>query len=412
MGKLALNALEFALSLTTNLPNDPCDLYVFGFQELCSTLDGCFPLTVDKHLIEINRILLLALKLKYGSANNTNYNFTTIGMHNAGAVGIIAITPFVLKFSNARFGDAACGYASSLTKGGVGLRVKYICEDTSITELTFANAHICALEGQLRYQRRIDDLLSIMRAMDFGDNYNYLKPNCHAFFMGDLNFRTSKLGNIPVKDLLDLPQNPAVDPLEPDKKLEQYIVSLVKEYDELTAGRENGEIFSGFEESPISFHPTYKYHLGTAIYNSLRSPLWCDRILWQATYERGSGPVVHKYSSMPLYLRLDHRPVFLHITIPTKAPNSIIDRNGHLILLPRNFGGANSQNLKLIDAVNEISGPTQTYMKATPLDKIRQHLLRRVSDAVLGYGLWFSKTSSGRLLFLAIVIFAWISYYV
>lgn len=411
MAKLGLNAHEFAETLVQSLPDDACDLYVFGFQEICSTLDGCFPMAVQKCLIEINRVLLHGLKTKYNLPQTTKFNFTTVGMHSTGAVGIIAITPFILKFSTARFADASSGYGCTLTKGAVGLRIKYVCEDTSITELTFGNAHLWANEGELQYQRRVQDLHAVMRAMNFGDNYNFLKPQCHTFFMGDLNFRTSKKGVSPVQELLDLPLNPSIDPVEPSDEQAKLIVSLVKKYDELTAGRENSEIFSGFEEPCISFLPTYKYHLGTAIFNSLRSPLWCDRILYQSTYRKGTSPIVHQYKSMSLYLRSDHRPVYLYITIPTEAPKSIIDRNGHLVVIPPTQDLNSSKSCSLIDAKNEVSGPTQVYMKSTPLDKLQQLVARPIADTLLGYGLWITTTSSGRLALAFSVLLIWMVIY-
>lgn len=411
MAKVGLNAHEFTETLTQNLPDDTCDLYVFGFQELCSTLDGCFPMTVQKRLIEINRVLLHGLKAKYDIPQSTIFNFTTVGMHSAGAIGIIAITPFILKFSTARFADASCGTGSTLTKGAVGLRIKYICEDTSITELTFGNAHLCANEGELQYQQRVQNLHSVMRAMNFGDNYNFLKPRCHTFFMGDLNFRTSKKGTSPVSELLDLPLISLIDPVEPNDEHAQLIVSLVKKYDELTAGRENGELFSGFEEPCISFLPTYKHHLGTAIYSGFRSPLWCDRILYQSTYRTGTAPIVHKYMSMPLYFRSDHRPVYLHITIPTEAPKSIIDTNGHLVVIPPSKEFNVSKSCSLIDTKNEVSGPTQVYMKSTPLDKLQQLIARPIADTILGYGLWFGTTSSGRVISGLFIVLLWLVFY-
>lgn len=403
LAKLKLNTHEFSQALTLILPDDPCDLYVFGFQEFCSIMEGCFPDTSEKQLIDINRILLYALKQKYSSSTGYDYNFTTVGMHGCGAIGIIAITPFVLKFAMARFARASTGFACTLTKGAVGLRIKYICEDSTITELTFGNAHLCANEGELRYQQRFDDLQAVMRAMNFGDNYNFLKPNCHTFFMGDLNFRTSKKGNSPVQELLDLPLNPAIDPLDSTDQQLEVIVSLVKKYDELTVGRENGELLLGFDEACISFLPTYKYHLGTAIYTGSRSPLWCDRIFYQSTYAKNAVAVVHKYDSLSMYLRSDHRPVCLHITIPKDAPNSIIDRNGHLVVLPAAQEKPGTKKCGLVDSENVVSGPTLVYMMSTPLDKIEQSILRPAADILLGYGLWFGTTPSGRT-FLIIAI--------
>jgi hypothetical protein len=54
-------------------------------------------------------------------------------------------------------------------------------------------------------------------------------------------------------------------------------------------------------EAPISFHPTYKYDLGTSIFDTSekqRCPSWTDRILWKSHL-----PVqpLH-YSSYPSYV--------------------------------------------------------------------------------------------------------------
>lgn len=406
LAKLGLHDHDFAQALIEYLPDDPCDLYVFGFQELCSTLDGCSRLTVKRHLIKINLVLVHALKDKYETREN-QFLFTTVGIHGEGTVGIIAITPFVLKFAMARFADASCGYAYNLTKGLVGLRIKYMCEDMSVIELTFGNAHLCANEGKGYYQRRLQDLQLVMRAMDFGDNFSFLKPNCHTFFMGDLNFRTSRAGKgaASAPELLLLSQDPQFDPSDPF--IEQAsTVSLAKKYDELIAGRENGEVFSGFEEPCISFVPTYKYKLGSADLDPERSPLWCDRILYQSTYRRGIAPEVHKYLSISSYQRSDHRPVYLHVSIPTEAPESIIDANGHLVFLPPAHLLTNPKKCQPIDSKIEVSGPTDTYMKCTPVDKIKQLLVRPTSNRILGTVLWLGSTSAGRLTSLLLLLLA------
>lgn len=406
-GKLALNAGDFAEKIGASLPDEICDLYVFGFQELCTIIDGAFPNAVNKHLIDINRIVLDTLKAKYASQTCT-YNFTTVGLHHVGAIGAVAVTPFGLRFRDCRYADASCGAASSLLKGAVGFRVKYSTDSRLFVELTFACAHLSAFEGEVHYLRRIADIQTIMRGLDFGDSHSFLRPNTHAFFLGDLNFRTaktfnSKRPNAALNDIVELERN------ETDK--DTHLEELVVKHDELTHGKHNGDLFTGFDEGCITFRPTYKYHINTAIYNTKRCPLWCDRILFQNTYRHGQVEI-HKYDSIASYMRSDHRPVYLHVTVPFEPPESIIGSNGYLMVLPS--ARPSRHAVHGLDAFPEsrdaVSGPTQIYMRCTVLDKVQQLLVRRASDFCIGYGLWLGTTSQGRVLLLVLLLVLWLLY--
>lgn len=411
-GKLKLNAGEFIEKISSTLPDDICDLYVFGFQELCSILDGGFSDIVNRHLIEINRIILDTLKRKYSSQAG-EYTFKTVGFHHMGAIGMVAVTPFSSRFRDTKYADASCGNANSLLKGGVGLRLRYSANLDDFVELTFATAHLSAYEGEFYYSRRIQNIETIMRALDFGDGNSFLKPKSHSFFMGDLNFRTTKslkkgTPNAALNDLVELHDQSA------SSTLGEEIEALVLKHDELTHAKNNGEVFTGFDEACITFRPTYKFHPNTAIYNSKRCPLWCDRVFFQNTYRHGS-PKIHNYQSICEYMRSDHRPVYLHITVPFNPPESIIGANGYLVVLPS--AGPSRHALHALSSEDEfpstrdaVSGPTQIYMKCTVLDKITQLLLRRISDASIGYGLWFGTTRPGRLSVLALVLLLWLIY--
>lgn len=66
-----------------------------------------------------------------------------------------------------------------------------------------------------------------------------------------------------------------------------------------------GRVFFGYQEGDITFLPTYKYDVGTDIYDTSekqRIPSWTDRILFK-------GAQVHllQYSRADLYTS-DHRP--------------------------------------------------------------------------------------------------------
>lgn len=68
------------------------------------------------------------------------------------------------------------------------------------------------------------------------------------------------------------------------------------------------KIFEGFDESKISFQPSYKYNPLTDDWDSstkMRSPAWCDRILF-----KGNRIESITYDSI-MELRIsDHKPVY------------------------------------------------------------------------------------------------------
>lgn len=400
--KIKLSPADFAHHVLTILPETPCDMYVFGFQEVCSVLDGGFPKIVNKHMIDINRIVLDVLQQKYCSSDSP-YNFSTVGLHHVGAIGMVAVSPFGLRFRDCCFAAATCGAINSLLKGAVGMRVKYV-DAKDVVELTFACAHLNANEGEVYYQQRIKDVYTVMRALDFGDGYSLLKPQCHTFFMGDLNFRTTKNSNAntTLSDLLELRDRSNTTDISGE--VPQY----VQKYDELTEGRANGELLTGFSEPTITFNPTYKYHLDTAIFNTKRCPLWCDRIFYQSTYKAGAKPQIHRYDSLETYKHSDHRAVYLHLTVPRAAPESIIGENGFLVVLPSASILPSLGPGDVHDQYETVSGPTLMFMKCTLLDKINQLFLRRISDFFIGYGLWLGTTPRGRVLLLGLVLLLWL----
>jgi hypothetical protein len=409
-----------------SLPDQLSTLYVFGLEELCSIIDGCFVENASNHLIKFNKFFIEALNRKYGTED---VKFHTIGMNHIGAIGIIAITPYPLKFHKLRLGRSGCGYGYSSMKGAAGIRLSYIPEGRhestkSPVEMTFANFHLSAYEGDHYFQKRNNEVNLLMRSMDFGDGYSLLKPRAHCFVMGDLNYRTTKKydpNSASFNQLLNLQDQSKLDHGD--------IEELVKNYDELTEERHNGNIFAGFSEACINFRPTYKYHLNTAIYNRKRSPSWCDRILYQSTYKNNlslvlsrkkeSSPVlpqVHEYGSIQSILSSDHQPVYLSITVPTSPPESIISAHGYLQVLPSETPNnhfrhdTNDQGMDVSD--ESIIGATQIYMKSTVLDRLIQGYIRKISDFSIGQGLWFSSTSKGRLALLLVALFCWGAYYV
>lgn len=430
--KRELNHDLFIQKVVESFPTDLAALYVFGLEELCPILDGSFHDIAHKHMIRFNEVFLHSLRKKYG---HNDHRFQTIAMHHIGATGLIVITPFPLKFHSIKKAQSSCGSGYSSLKGAAGVRLTYApdgkyANDNSV-QLTFANAHLSAYEGEFYYRRRNDNVTTIMRSLDFGDGYGLLKDGSHTFFMGDLNYRTTKNFD-PTSDA----NKRLISLLDQSLVTNESVEELVKDCDELTWAIENGQIFTGFTEACIDFQPTYKYHVNTAVYNSKRSPSWCDRILYQMTYEdsddedqvvmlrlrkdsnsqnkRKRLPIIHEYNSIKSLLQSDHQPVFLHITVPFTAPKSIVSSSGYLQILPNENANRhlhhNEVNVdglilsRMVDADEPIGGPTQIYMRPTKYDYIIQNYVRLVPDFLIGYGLWFTITRTGRLILLVLAL--------
>ncbi|KAK5959481.1 phosphatidylinositol-3-/phosphoinositide 5-phosphatase INP52 PWA37_003440 [Arxiozyma heterogenica] len=169
-------------------------------------------------------------------------------------------------------------------KGAVAIRFNY-----SDTSFCFVNAHLSA--GANNIEERANDYLSISKNISFTGGRT-IDQHDSIFWLGDFNYRID-LDNFNVRKKLS-EQQP------------NYIESLLR-YDQLTQVLNAGQIFPNFCEPTLQFHPTYKYDVGTDLYDTsekARTPSWTDRIIY-----RGSNLHPLAYSDAPLKLS-DHRPVF------------------------------------------------------------------------------------------------------
>eukprot|EP00831_Metopus_contortus_P014837 TRINITY_DN16154_c0_g1_i3.p1 TRINITY_DN16154_c0_g1~~TRINITY_DN16154_c0_g1_i3.p1 ORF type:complete len:150 (-),score=14.30 TRINITY_DN16154_c0_g1_i3:176-625(-) len=110
-----------------------------------------------------------------------------------------------------------------------------------------------------------------------------------VLWVGDLNFRTN------VKSL-----DEAVSLIKANK------LGVLLSKDQLSIEKSKGNLFREFEESSISFLPTYKYTIGTneLSRDTKREPGWCDRILY-----KGKNLTQTFYTSLEEFSWSDHKPV-------------------------------------------------------------------------------------------------------
>ncbi|XP_077418052.1 inositol polyphosphate 5-phosphatase K [Vanacampus margaritifer] len=190
-------------------------------------------------------------------------------------------------------------------KGGVSARMSVFGHT-----ICFLNCHLPAhMENS---DQRMEDFESILQQQQFeGQAASGVLDHDVVFWLGDLNFRIDNLEMQVVKTAIE------------NNKL-----SMLWEKDQLNMAKESETVLEGFQEGPLKFPPTYKFDVGTNVYDTSgkkRKPAWTDRILWRlrasvpaaSTGKRSSIPGLtsgtkvtqHCYRSHMEYVVSDHKPV-------------------------------------------------------------------------------------------------------
>ena len=82
---------------------------------------------------------------------------------------------------------------------------------------------------------------------------------------------------------------------------------------------------SDFYEGKITFAPTYRFDLGTDVYDSSRKkrvPAYTDRILWKASARIKQ----YNYASVPSVRFSDHKPVIAYFELDLSEHANLISR--------------------------------------------------------------------------------------
>ncbi|KAL4993671.1 SacI homology domain-containing protein [Aspergillus recurvatus] len=170
-------------------------------------------------------------------------------------------------------------------KGGCAIRFEY-----SNTRLCFVTAHLAA--GFANYDERNNDYETIYQGLRFQRNRS-IEDHDAIIWLGDFNYRIG-LTNQMVRDLV-----------------RQNNYQKLYDNDQLNLQMLAGRAFQFYNESLVTFPPTYKYDVGSDTYDTSeksRIPAWCDRILWK-------GPDLRQLGYGASNMRLsDHRPVWATFT--------------------------------------------------------------------------------------------------
>uniref|UniRef100_A0A7I5E6C4 Rho-GAP domain-containing protein n=1 Tax=Haemonchus contortus TaxID=6289 RepID=A0A7I5E6C4_HAECO len=265
-----------------------CDFYAIGLQEM--------DLSVGTYLIDNPKKMEEWMECIRSSLPKSGKNFRVVTSMRLIGIFIVLFQSKtsavkVSKINSAYIATGISMFINKLgNKGGTAISLKL--NDTLVC---FVNCHLAAGTGEL--ERRNQDFRDISQ-ITFADGLSIYDHDA-VFWFGDLNYRLKSENSVwsgdQVRHIASSSEFPA----------------LFK-YDQLREQQSIGQVFVGFQEPEIlPFRPTYKYDVGTCIWDSsekARVPAWCDRILWWMRDPETRLKVL-RYESVEQIVISDHKPV-------------------------------------------------------------------------------------------------------
>ncbi|KAL8157661.1 type IV inositol polyphosphate 5-phosphatase 9-like [Apium graveolens] len=283
--------------------NTPCDIYVFGFQEVVP-LKAANILGSEKSKICMKWNSLIRKTLnKY-----TQQDFRClISKQMVGIlISVWVRTDLHSSVRSPSVSCVGCGIMGCLgNKGSVSVRFRL-----HETSFCFVCSHL-ASGGRFGDEKiRNSNVADIFSRTSFPicptlDLPRKILDHDRVIILGDLNYRIS-LTEHNIRELVDKGE-----------------WDILLQNDQLKQETRDGQAFEGWHEGVINFAPTYKYHLNSDSYygtaehgregQKKRAPAWCDRIMWL-----GEGIKQLSYTRNESKLS-DHRAVKAVFTIQVKV---------------------------------------------------------------------------------------------
>lgn len=262
-------------------------------------------------------------------------------------------------------------------KGGVAIRLTF--HDSTFC---FVTAHFAA--GHSNAEERNADYWTIQRGLNFQRGKN-LVGHDHVIWLGDFNYR------------IDLPN----DRCRALAQTDDY--EALAAHDQLRRAHYSGAIFPGFEEGQVGFRPTYKYDVGTDVYDSSekqRVPAWTDRILYSrnvhSSEASGRGHQLNQTSYFRAEIKTsDHRPVYATF----KAEVRIFDREKRNAMRREILSAAKSRQARglggppVLGVAGKERSRAASYSSDLDDDEDDEHLPAPSGDAP-GVHNWFDNDAS------------------
>ncbi|KAJ8603471.1 hypothetical protein CTAYLR_005104 [Chrysophaeum taylorii] len=229
----------------------------------------------------------------------------------------------------------ACGLAGLLVnKGAAGIRAR-VRDTTFVFVGAHLNAHAKRVQRRNADFRRIDSTLFLRKksvdggpaapdADDDDDDTAQVRLSLSADAFAGWIADVMNLTDVPARRLVDAYDRVifagdlnyrlyVTDRDEFDQIYDPRQPTSLITFDELGDQIASKAAFEGYVEAPVDFPPTYKFDIGSHVYDTSkkrRVPSWTDRILFAP-----SGVAPYHYDAVRNITRSDHRPVVAKFAI-------------------------------------------------------------------------------------------------
>ena len=279
------------LDKNTNLKQISPEFYILGFQEIVDLTSAQLLIksnTEKKNKIKtlINNLLLTTCQKQQEDNYQLMKELDLVGLY----ILIFVRSSCIKYIKNFDYQIIKTGLKGTLGNKG-SLLLRFNINDSSIG---IACSHLAS--GQDKNEERKTEIQNVLNtSFKKYPNIKFKEYN-YYFYFGDVNSR------------LDLPlDNPQLsDLIKNHSKDTNNDFSSILQYDQFNKYQKENKIIAEMDEAKIMFSPTYKYYIGSNIYDvGKRIPSWCDRIF----FKKYSDTFPLSYNKC-LFTLSDHQPIY------------------------------------------------------------------------------------------------------
>jgi len=268
--------------------SNPPDILVYGLQEMVELKISKTPVGILKE-----KKWVKALREAVPSSYSEVGHVRLIGIF----LMVFKRTDSAFSVSDVKDDTVGTGIMNFGNKGGAGISMTL----NNNFKLLVINCHLAA--GLSQMAKRNKDWQAITKKMKFSKKGGVFDHDA-VIWMGDTNSRLNT--KMTYEEVTAIAKN------------DEY--QRLYEFDQIKEQREKKAIFVDFAEMKPTFRPTYKYDVGTDVFDTSekkRLPAWTDRIMhWE---KEGVTMTQDTYTSVQKVMVSDHKPVQSLMTLSLNA---------------------------------------------------------------------------------------------